>query len=62
MGRDYVIKIYLLPDKSDYPDTPYCWCLLVLYDDWCTEGTGWAESPEKAFAEGYEYYREMCKN
>jgi len=58
MERDYVIKVYLSPDRDAYPGTPYCWCLLVLHNDWCNEGSGWAKTPELAFKEGYAFYLE----
>lgn len=58
MKSDYAIKIYLTPDTTECPDTPYFWCLLVLRDDWCNEGSGWAKTPEQAFQDGYQYYRQ----
>lgn len=60
MDSEYMIKVYLSPDKETYPDTPYGWCLLVLHDDWCNEGSGWAKTPELAFKEAYEYFLENC--
>lgn len=54
----YKIVVYPEPDLRDNPDKPYLWCIVGWNKTaWCIGDSGWAKTPEEAFAEAIEYHR-----
>lgn len=56
-ANDYKIEIGITPHYHDNKHKPYYWIILGFYNDWCNEGFGWAETPEKAWKEAEEYFK-----
>jgi len=56
MGKDYKIEVYVTPSYEDNKNKPYNWILFAYHGAWCNEGSGWAETPGKAWDEAYAFY------
>lgn len=61
MSDVYKLEVDLTPHTWDNKYKPYSWCLLKWCEHegegtWCNYGFGWAETPQKAWEEGYGFY------
>lgn len=59
MNDEYVIKVNMTPHIHDNPANPYFWCVMKFDGVWCNECSGWAKTPEQAFADAHDEYQEM---
>lgn len=57
--EEYIIEVILTPHYHDNKSEPYFWALLI--DDECGNkyncGSGWAVSPEEAYKQALDYYK-----
>ena len=59
----YKIGVYMTPSYHDNKYKPHFWILFKWCgDDWCNDGCGWAETPEKAWEEAYDFYTKFKIN
>jgi len=57
MDNEYKLDVGLFPYTWDNKYKPYSWCLFKWCGDaWCNYGFGWADTPQKAWKEGYDFY------
>ncbi|MFV5171084.1 MULTISPECIES: hypothetical protein [Bacillus cereus group] len=62
MQKIYKIEVSITPNHKDNKYKPYYWVLFVYSGEWCNECLGWAESPQKAWEEAYNFYVTFKKN
>lgn len=49
---DYRLVIHMSPNFHDSPNSPYFWCIMKYDDGLSNSASGWADTPEQAFADG----------
>ena len=61
LQKNYKIEVGITPNYKDNKYKPYYWVLFAYSGEWCNECFGWAESPEKAWEEAYNFYLSFKK-
>lgn len=52
---DYRLVVHMCPNIHDNPRYPYFWCIMKYNAALSNSGSGWAATPEQAFAAGVNY-------
>lgn len=62
-NQKYSIEVVLLESKEDNKHKPYFWVLYKIQENGIktNDGSGWAETPEKAWQEAYDFYTAFKK-
>lgn len=57
---EYKIEVIMTPHPWDNHKKPYFWMIgSYCGNSWCNNGAGWAETPEEAWKQAYEYYNQF---
>ncbi|MCL2216995.1 MAG: hypothetical protein FWB91_08260 [Defluviitaleaceae bacterium] len=58
MDAPYRIEVWVTPSKDENPANPYFWILYRYDGNWFNQNAGWAKTPETAWQDAYNFYKD----
>jgi len=59
--KNVKLDIQLIPNHDETDDEPYFWAILNYDRNWYNAACGWSKTPEQAYKDGMECFKEMSK-